>query len=177
MSDVPEDRDRSQSRVTSITCVVTFCTLGYIAEATQRILTDYADVFPETTPHGTPPPPPLREVNHTINLIDPNIRPKAKVYSIPLKYEQQIRDQVNAYCDSDWFFPMATDDTAPAFTAPKKDPTQGRLVVDLRQRNANTIRDESPIPDMRTPPDHTVSPEAGKLQRALRPAPEIYTLT
>jgi hypothetical protein len=118
----------------------------YIEEATQRILTDYADVFPDTLPHGLPP---LREVNHRITLIDPNKKLRPKTYSIPLKYEQQIRDQVNAYCDSDWFFPMATDDAVPAFTVPKKDPTQGRLVVDLRERNANTVRDESPIPDMR----------------------------
>jgi hypothetical protein len=118
----------------------------YIREATERILKEYKDVFPESLPHGLPP---LREVNHRIQLIDPNKKVRPKVYSIPLKYEQQIRDQINAYCDSDWFFPTATDDAAPAFVVPKKDPTQGRLVVDLRERNANTVRDESPLPDMR----------------------------
>jgi hypothetical protein len=120
--------------------------LAYIQEATERILQEYSDVFPESLPPGLPP---LREVNHRIRLIDPDKKLRPKVYTIPLRYEQQIRDQINAFCDSDWFFPLATDDAAPAFVVPKKEPTQGRLVVDLRERNANTIRDESPIPDMR----------------------------
>lgn len=46
------------------------------------------------------------------------------------------------------WFPLVTDDLIPTFCVPKKDPSKARLVFDERQRNANRIKDKTPLPNM-----------------------------
>ena len=57
------------------------------------------------------------------------------------KYRQQISEKLNLYVESGWYVPVQTDDASPTFAVPKSDPSQARMVHDLRARNANTIKD------------------------------------
>ncbi|KAG6858984.1 hypothetical protein C0995_012448, partial [Termitomyces sp. Mi166 len=70
--------------------------------------------------------PPWREVNHEINLID-----EGKQYK---------------YLNAKWWEPQAATQAAPLLCIPKKDGTLW-TALDARQRNDNTIKDVTPLPD------------------------------
>jgi hypothetical protein len=117
----------------------------YISRLTYRLMTDYSDVFPESLPMVLPP---LREVNHQIKLKDYSKKVKPKIFRIADKYRQQISEKLNLYVESGWYIPVQSDDASPTFAVPKSNPSQARMVHDLRERNANTIKDFSPAPDL-----------------------------
>jgi hypothetical protein len=95
---------------------------------------------------GGPPPklPPLREVNHSILLID-----ETKIYSYYLPkcadaYKEEFHKKVAQYVENGWWEAKV----APMLCIPKshKDPWL-RTPIDLRKRNANTVRDVTPLLD------------------------------
>ncbi len=90
--------------------------------------------------------PPLREVNHEINLIDPNAKYTYHLPRCPVALREQFHEKLNRYIDAGWWEPRTTAQAAPLMCIPKKD---GRLrtVIDARQRNDNTVKDVTPLPD------------------------------
>jgi hypothetical protein len=91
--------------------------------------------------------PPWREVNHEIELID-----EGKVYRYhpprcPESLRPELWEKVNQYVRADWWRAQASKQAAPLLCLSKK---TGRLrtAVDLCQRNDNTVKDITPLPDM-----------------------------
>ena len=97
-------------------------------------------------PYNEIPLPPLRAVNHELNLKDP-----AKAYGYrtprcPEAFRSQLSDKTTLYIESGRWFPSIARHAIPLLCLAKKD---GRLrtVVDARERNDNTYLDVTPLPD------------------------------
>jgi RNase H-like domain found in reverse transcriptase/Reverse transcriptase (RNA-dependent DNA polymerase)/Integrase zinc binding domain/Retroviral aspartyl protease/Zinc knuckle len=94
--------------------------------------------------------PPLRAINHTIPLID-----ESKTYSWrPSRCPEALRaewaEKRDAYLKSGRWKIAPVGNTVPMLLIPKPgtNPPQLRTVVDLRERNKNTHKMTSPLPDM-----------------------------
>lgn len=97
--------------------------------------------------NGTPANlPPLREINHEIHLIDPKQQYVYHAPRCPNALRSDFYNKLNKYVDSEWWKESTSVQAAPLMCIPKKD---GRLrtVVDCRQRNDNTVKDVTPLPD------------------------------
>ena len=68
--------------------------------------------------------PPLREVNHEINLIDPNAKYTYHLPRCTVALREQFHEKLNCYIDAGWWEPRTTAQAAPLMCIPKKD---GRL--------------------------------------------------
>jgi len=90
--------------------------------------------------------PPLRTVNHEINLIDPDKKYTYHLPRCPASVRKEFQHKLNRYVNAQWWVPATGTQAAPLMCVPKKD---GRLrtVVDARQRNDNTRKDVTPLPD------------------------------
>jgi hypothetical protein len=94
--------------------------------------------------------PPFRPVNHSIPLIDESVTIRPRSYPIPDRYKEQFAAHVNKYVESGQWSPQALESACAMFAIPKHDRTQGRFVVNLKPRNANTRKMQTPLPDMRS---------------------------
>lgn len=103
---------------------------------------DYADMV-----NGTPNKlPPLRDINHEIHIVDPGLRYTYHAPRCPNALRSDFYEKLNRYIDSGWWKESTSVQAAPLMCIPKKD---GRLrtVVDCRQRNDNSVKDVTPLPD------------------------------
>lgn len=109
---------------------------------------------PICTDTSDSPLPPLREINHSIPLID-----TTKVYSwCPVKcldaHRESWIEKRDAYLKSGRWKMTNARNTSPMLlltkpsTGVKGVPPRLRMVCDLRERNANTHKLTSPLPDM-----------------------------
>ena len=94
--------------------------------------------------------PPLRDINHTIPLID-----KDKTYTwrpsrCPEAFREQWVEKRDAYIKTGRWIITSARNTLPMLLIPKPGtkPPLLRTVVDLRERNSNTRKLTSPLPDM-----------------------------
>ena len=108
----------------------------------ERILREFEDLFQPVPPEL----PPFREVNHRIPLVDETKRYNYWLPKCPEALRPLLSEKIDRYVKAGWWVPCQTDQAAPLLCIYKKD---GRLrtVVDLRQRNENTVRDVTPFPD------------------------------
>ena len=90
--------------------------------------------------------PPWREVNHEIHLIDDNKQHIYHTPRCPLALREELYKKVNRYVDSGWWEPKSIAQAAPLLCIPKRD-GRLRMAIDARQRNDNTIKDITPLPD------------------------------
>lgn len=100
--------------------------------------------------YGPPPPelPPLREVNHTIPLINPDVQyssrpPKCAAALFPL-----LREKTERYLNAGWWERAHGKNAVPLLSIPKiSKELKLRTVIDARERNANTVIDATPLPN------------------------------
>jgi len=98
--------------------------------------------------YGPPPRklPPLREVNHTIPLINPDAQyslhlPRCSTALFPL-----LRAKMERYVKSGWWVPAHGKNAIPLLSIPKAGAElKLRTVIDARERNANTVIDSTPL--------------------------------
>jgi hypothetical protein len=97
---------------------------------------------------GRAPPglPPFREVNHSIPLMDENKQYNYRLPKCADAFKEQFSLKLQRYVDNKWWEERAVDQAAPLLCVPKKSGTL-RTVLDARKRNANTIKDVTPLPD------------------------------
>ena len=97
--------------------------------------------------HGVPEElPPVRGVNHHINLIDEGKRYNYHLPRCPDSLKVQLMEKIERYTRAGWWESVQTEQAAPMLCIPKKD---GRLrtAIDCRKRNTNTVKDVTPFPD------------------------------
>jgi hypothetical protein len=85
-------------------------------------------------------------VNHEINLIDED---KRYTYHLPQclnSLRDEFHEKVNRYVKAGWWEPKPVNQAAPMLCIHKKD-KHLRTVVDAQQRNDNTVKDVTPLPD------------------------------
>ncbi|KAG6881979.1 hypothetical protein C0995_016387, partial [Termitomyces sp. Mi166 len=90
--------------------------------------------------------PPWREVNHEINLIDEGKQYKYHLPRCLRVLQEQLCEKTNRYLNAKWWEPQVATQAALLLCIPKKDGTLW-TVLDARQRNDNTIKDVTPLPD------------------------------
>jgi hypothetical protein len=113
-----------------------------VRELRERWFARFADIL-----NGVPPElPPLREINHKIPLIDEGKRYLYHLPRCPEAMRPQLMDKIRAYTAAQWWIPKAVPQAAPLLCIPKKT-GKLRTVVDCRQRNDNTTKDVTPLPD------------------------------
>lgn len=103
---------------------------------------EYADIVGGTRDEL----PPWREVNHEINLIDDKKRYTYHLPRCPNSLKEELHEKINRYVNAGWWEPLSVPQAAPMLCLPKKD-GHLRTVVDARQRNDNTVKDVTPLPD------------------------------
>lgn len=115
-------------------------------EEKERLRRQWYDEFQEILQGTKEELPPLREVNHEINLIDPDRRYTYHLPRCPVALREEFHAKINKYVNAGWWEPKTATQAAPLMCIPKKD---GRLrtVIDARQRNENTVKDVTPLPD------------------------------
>ena len=93
--------------------------------------------------------PPLREINHRIPLID-----ESKVYhhrqpKCPDAFKPALMAKIEQYTRAGWWIPITASRATPMLCIPKsaKNQRELRTVFDLREQNANTHKDLTPMPD------------------------------
>jgi hypothetical protein len=105
-------------------------------------LTEFSDIFgpvPEVLP-------PFREVNHEINLIDPNKKLSPRTPRCAEVLRPELNEKVTKYVHSGWWIPCNTPSASPMLCIRKKT-GKLRTAIDCRERNDNTEKDVTPFPD------------------------------
>jgi hypothetical protein len=90
--------------------------------------------------------PPLREVNHRIPIMDENKRYKYHSPRCLDSLKPELIEKIARYTRAGWWEPIQVDQVAPMLCVHKKTMAL-HTVVDGRQRNENTLKDVTPLPD------------------------------
>jgi hypothetical protein len=112
----------------------------------KTLKADFADIFVKDLPQL----PPFRPVNHDIHEIIKGLKIPARVIGMPDRYQKQWTAHLLQFVESGFWSPRALDSACAMFSVPKADPSKARFVINLKPRNANTVKTASPIPDMRS---------------------------
>ncbi|KAG6882236.1 hypothetical protein C0992_012396, partial [Termitomyces sp. T32_za158] len=120
--------------------------IGLREEDIPRLRQQWQQEFADIVNGTKPELPPWREVNHEINLIDKNKQYKYHLPRCPRALQEQLRDKTNRYINAKWWEPRPARQAAPLLCIPKKDGTL-RTALDAQQRNDNTVKDVTPLPD------------------------------
>ena len=107
-----------------------------------NILQEYYDVFPSEIP---PRLPPLRGIEHQIDLIPGASLPDRAPYRTNPEETKEIQCQVQELLDKGYVRESLSPCAVPVILVPKKDGTW-RMCVDCRAINNITIRYRHPIP-------------------------------
>ena len=90
--------------------------------------------------------PPMREVVHEINWIDPTYKLIYRPPRCPDSLKTQLLEKIERYTTAGWWTSKSVASAAPMLCLPKKD--EGlRTVVDNQKQNDNTVKDVTPFPD------------------------------
>jgi len=118
----------------------------YSEEDIPRLTHQWRDTYQDIL-QGTPEElPPLGEVNYEINLIGPNKRYTYHLPRCPEAYREEFYAKLERYTRAGWWEPRTASQAAPLLCVAKKT-GKIRTVVDARQRNDNTVKDVTPLPD------------------------------
>ena len=90
--------------------------------------------------------PPIREVNHKINLINPEKRIHYCLLKCPEHFCKELSQKIERYTTAQWWIPAVAHQAVPMLCIPKKN-GKLRTVFDLREQNNNTVKDVTPFPD------------------------------
>jgi Reverse transcriptase (RNA-dependent DNA polymerase) len=90
--------------------------------------------------------PPLHEVNHEINLVDPAKGIRYRLPTCPEHFREDLSAKIERYTTAEWWVPAVAHQAVPMLFIPKKNGTL-RTVFDLREQNKNTVKDVTPFPD------------------------------
>jgi hypothetical protein len=83
-----------------------------------HVLHDYDDVFPEETPIGLPP---LRGIEHQIDLMTGVALPKCPAYQTNLEETKEFQRQVKGLLDNGYVHESLSPCVIPVILVPKKD--------------------------------------------------------
>jgi hypothetical protein len=107
-----------------------------IPPAVANLLQEYADVFPKDLPPGLPP---LRGIEHQIDLIPGTQLPNRAPYCTNPDETKEIQRQVQTLLDKGYIRESLSPCSVPVLLVPKKDGSW-RMCVDCRAINNITIR-------------------------------------
>lgn len=113
-----------------------------LPSSVKSLLQDYEDVFPTSVPSGLPP---LRGIEHQIDLIPGASLPNRPAYRSNPQETTEIQRQVEELLNKGWVRNSMSSCAVPVILVPKKDGTW-RMCSDCRALNNITIKYRHPIP-------------------------------
>jgi hypothetical protein len=113
-----------------------------LPHAITNLLQKFKDVFPDEIPPGLPP---LRGIEHQIDLIPGASLPNRAAYRTNPEETKEIQRQVQELLDNGYVRESLSPCAVPVILVPKKNGTW-RMCVDCRAINNITIRCRFPIP-------------------------------
>ena len=135
--DNPESQDARQGGI------------GLVESDIPRLRKEWVELCERSFTNQPDDLPPLREINHRIPLID-----ESKVYhhrqpKCPDAFKPALMAKIERYTRAQWWMPATASRATPMMCIPKsaKNPNELRTVFDLREQNANTHKDLTPMPD------------------------------
>lgn len=91
-----------------------------ISKASQGLIAKLQDIFPSELPYGLPP---LREMQHQIDIVPGSTLPNRPHYHMSLKEHEEQRRQVQELLYKGHIQESLSPCAVPAFLTPKKDST------------------------------------------------------
>ncbi|KAF8228990.1 hypothetical protein L208DRAFT_1145161, partial [Tricholoma matsutake] len=91
-------------------------------------------------------PPPMREINHQIPLVDEKKRYNYHLPKCPNSMQQPLADKIERYCRVGWWRPVPMEQATPMLVVPKKN-GDIHTMVNMKKRNDNTVKNVMPFPD------------------------------
>ena len=90
--------------------------------------------------------PPIWEVNHKINSIDPKKHNHYQLPKCPEHFHEELSQKIERYTTAQWWIPAVAHQAVPMLCIPKKN-SKLHTVFELREQNDNTVKDVTPFPD------------------------------
>ena len=90
--------------------------------------------------------PPIQEVNHEINLTDPENCIHYRLPKCPEHFCKELSQKIERYTTAHWWIPTVAHQVVPMLCIPMKN-RKLHTVFDLREQNYNTVEDVTPFPD------------------------------
>nr|KYP65667.1 Retrovirus-related Pol polyprotein from transposon 17.6 [Cajanus cajan] len=116
--------------------------LESLPQEVETLLKEFDDLFPQEIPSGLPP---LRGIEHQIDLIPGAILPNRPTYRTNLRETKEIETQVEDLLKKGWVQKSLSPCVVPVLLVPKKD-EKWRMCTDCRAINNITIKYRHPIP-------------------------------
>ncbi|GJW92905.1 RNA-directed DNA polymerase [Tanacetum coccineum] len=116
--------------------------LPCVKEKDVSFISDFKDVIPNEIPTGLPP---MREVQHCIDLVPGSVLPNKAAYRMNPKEHEELQRQVDELLKKGVLQESKSPCAVPALLVPKKDGSW-RMCVDSRAINRITIKYRFPIP-------------------------------
>ena len=109
---------------------------------TEKIISEFKDVFPDDLPSGLPP---KREIDHRIELEPGQNPPSRPTYRMSQPEMDELKKQLSELMDKGYVQESKSPYGAPVLFVKKKDGTM-RMCIDYRALNKITIKNKYPLP-------------------------------